>query len=196
MNKNLERLYIWLEQRSNFLLFDLEANTNWEWELSNMETIQIGYILFDYKLEILKKGSIFIKPTINNTLTDFIKSLTWISQKEVDSWVSFQEWFKTFVSLYNPNTDYIMSYWNYDMKQLYSDCANNNMEYPFAEGDRWKYSKHINIKNALAKKLDIREKWMESLLEYLWLELEWKHHNWEDDCGNILKLVKHVFFEK
>lgn len=31
-------------------------------------------------------------------------------------------------------------------------------------------------------------------MEYLWLELEWKHHDWEDDCFNIFKIIKDQFF--
>lgn len=193
MNKNLERLYNWRETKSNFLLFDVEANTNWEWDLSKMEIIQIWYIKFDSEYNVLNKGSIFVKPTLSSKLTDFIIDLTWITQKEVDSWIVFSEALTEFLGMYYKDTDYIMSYGNYDMKQLLSDCKSNNLDYPFDEWDTWRYSKHINIKNALAKKLDIREKWMWNLLEYLWLELEWKHHNWEDDCLNILKLVKHVF---
>jgi len=193
MNKNLERFYEWLDKKSNFLLFDLEANTDWEWDLSKMETIQIWYILFNSDYIVLKKWSIFIKPTFNNVLTEFIRTLTWIKQYEVDKWVSFTDGLSSFVSLYNSSTDYIVSYWNYDMKQLFNDCNNNKIDYPFYEWDLWKYSKHINIKNALAKKLNIREKWMWWLMDKLWLELEWKHHNWEDDCVNILKLIKSVF---
>lgn len=193
MNKNLERFYKWKENKSNFLLFDVEANTDWEWDLNKMEIIQIWYIKFDSEYNVLNKGSIFVKPSLSPQLTDFIIDLTWITQEEVDTWMIFSDALREFLGMYNKDTDYIMSYGNYDMKQLLSDCKNNNLVYPFDEWDIWKYSKHINVKNALAKKIDIREKWMWNLLKYLWLELEGKHHNWEDDCLNILKLVKHVF---
>jgi len=193
MNKNLERFYNWLETKSNFLLFDLEANF-YEWqEIKEYETIQIWYIKFDSNFNILNKWSIFIKPIKYPILSKFIKELTWIKQEEVNKWVSFTDWLKEFYSLFNEKTDYIMSYWYYDMKQIYSDCKINNIDYPFDEWNQWEYSKHINIKNSLAKKLNIREKWMWWLMNQLWLEFEWKHHNWEDDCFNILKLIKYVF---
>lgn len=196
MNKNLERFCKWLETKSNFLLFDIEANF-YEWkDIKEWETIQIWYIKFNSDYNIINKWSIFIKPSKYPILSEFIKDFTWITQDQVNKWVSFSEWLKEFYFIFDSSKDYIMSYWYYDMKQIYWDCKINNIPYPFNEWDEWKYSKHINIKNALAKKLNIREKWMKWLMDKLWLKLEWKHHNWEDDCVNILKLIKNIFILK
>ncbi len=196
MNKNLEKFLRWLEEKSNFLLIDLEANSQNEGFQDGiiLETIQIWFIVFDYNFQILNKWSIFIKPRLNSKLSDFIKGLTWIKQDSIDAWLSFKDWLEKMVWLMNKyNCSYILSYWNYDMKQFFSDCKINEISYPFFEWDTWHFSKHINIKNALASKLNIKEKWMENLLKYLWLNLEWTHHNWEDDCYNILQLIKNQF---
>ena len=193
MNKNLERLYNWITTKSNFLLFDIEANF-YEWQdLKEWETIQIWYIKFDFNFKIIKKWSIYIKPKITSILTDFIKDFTWITQNLINKWKKFENWIEDFLSLYDYSRDYLMSYWYYDMKQIYWDCIINNIKYPFNEWNNWEYSNHINIKNAIAKKLNIKEKWMWPLMIKLWLDLEWKHHNWEDDCYNILKIIKHIF---
>jgi len=199
MNTNLEKFLRWLEDKTNFLLIDLEANSPWDWnfELSELETIQIGYIVFDPQFEILKKWSIFIKPTNNPILSEFIKELTGITQDQVNAWVSYKEWLGQMMDLFREyHCWHILSYGKYDMKQLYSDCQINGIEYPFFEWEIWHSDRHINIKNALASRLNIKEKWMEKLLDYLWLDLEWKHHDWEDDCHNILKIVKSQFAEK
>lgn len=193
MNKNLERFYSARENKSHFLLFDLEANYTWEDENKSFETIQIGWLKCDHEFNVMKKGSIFVKPKNAFMLTDFIHELTGITQVQINSWMSFPDALREFTSLYNPESDYIMSYGYYDMKQIYGDCQVHSIAYPFDSWDTWKYDKHINIKNALAKKLDIREKGMGRLLEHLWLELIWKHHNGEDDCVNILSCVKEVF---
>lgn len=193
MNKNLQRFYNWLEDQSNFLLFDIEANFKEDNLWKDFETIQIGYIKFNYKFEVITHWSIYINPKNHKELHPFIQELTGINQKQVDNWLCFPPALKQFISLYNKETDYLMSYWYYDMKQLYKDSNTNNLEYPFYENDEWRYSKHINIKNAIAKKINIREKWMWNLLKYLNLNLIWKHHNWEDDCLNILEIIKYVF---
>ena len=193
MNKNLERFNHWLQEKANFLLVDLEANfIEWK-DIEKRETIQFGYIKFDYEFNVIMKGSIFVKPTLYPILSEFIKDFTWITQDQVDNSSNFEDWLQKFMTMYNPQTDYIMSYWYYDMKQIYQDCKINNTPYPFDEDDTWNYSKHINIKNAIAKKLNCWEKWMKKMLEIQGLNLEWKHHNWEDDCLNILKLTQHVF---
>lgn len=193
MNKNLERFYKWLETNAHFLLFDLEANFYEGKYIKEMETIQIGYIKFDSNFSIIKKGSIFIKPLKYPFLSDFIKELTWIIQDQINAWKTFADGLWEFVWLYNKETDYLMSYWYYDMKQIYWDCKINNINYPFDEWNGWEYSKHINIKNTIAKRLNIKEKWMWPLMAQIWIPLVWKHHNWEDDCFNILQLIKHVF---
>jgi len=193
MNKNLEKLYNAIEKWSNFLLFDIEANFQEVDNIKEYETIQIWFIKINSSFNILDKWSIYIKPTKHLVLSDFIKDLTWINQDEVNCWITFKEWLNELLKYFDKNKDYLMSYWNYDMKQIYHDCSINNIDYPFFEWDQCKYTKHINIKNALATKLKIKEKWMLWLLTKLWLNLEWKHHNWEDDCFNILKIIKNVF---
>lgn len=193
MNSNLERLYAWLEEKSNFLLFDLEANYIWEGENKDFETIQIGYLKYNSNFEIITQGSIFVRPKNAYILNDFILHLTWITQKQVDHWKTFPLALREFMQHFDPHKDYIVSYGNYDMKQLYKDCSTHNIMFPFDQNNTWRNERHINIKNALAKKLDIREKGMGRLLEYLWLELIWKHHNGEDDCVNIFNCIRKVF---
>lgn len=191
--KKFEKL---LKQNNTFLLFDLEANTERNSQLKDMKIIQIGYLIFNTKFKILDKWSIFIKQEANAPkLSSFIKKLTWITETELNNWVYFKDWLKQFLKLYD-KCDYLLSYGNYDMKQIYSDCNNLEIKYPFEEWNLWNYSKHFNIKDIIAKKLDIKSKWMESLIKYLWLKLEWKHHNWEDDCQNIFNIIKKVFFDK
>lgn len=184
-----------LKIRNKFLLFDLEANTEEDSKIADMRIIQIWYLVFDNTLSEIDSWSIFIKQEENAPkLTSFIKNLTGITEKQVDNWVYFKEWLEKFLEIYE-NCDYLLSYGHYDMKQLLSDCNNLEIYYPFNEWNWWKYSKHFNIKDIIAKKLNIRAKGMESLLKYLNLELEWRHHNWEDDSKNVFKIIKKVFKE-
>jgi inhibitor of KinA sporulation pathway (predicted exonuclease) len=91
--------------------------------------------------------------------------------------MTFEKGLSQFLGHFNRENDYLMSFGYYDIKQIFKDCQLNNIPYPFDEGNEWQYSKHINIKNALAKKLDIREKGMDSLMIHLGLKLKGRHHN-------------------
>lgn len=106
--------------------------------------------------------------------------------------MSFPQALEELQDLFNPESDYILSYGNYDMKQIFRDCQRHDIPYPFGDSS-WEGARHINIKNALAKRLDIRERGMASLMKYLGLELYGTHHNGEDDCKNILRCIQEVF---
>lgn len=185
--KTFEKL---LRVESKFLLFDLESNTDWIMNIQEMRIIQIWYIIFDNNFNILDKGSIFVNQNVE--LTSFIKNLTLITQDQVDNWLSFKDAMSEFQNKVLTCNNYL-SFGNYDLKQFYHDCKNNWVKYIFDEWNEWKNSKHFNIKDIIAKKLNIKSKWMEKLAEFLWIELDWKIHNWEDDCFNILNIIKHVF---
>lgn len=194
MNKDLEKFYKWIMENSVFLLIDIEANSLWDWTFIDKETIQIWYCVFTSQISLLDKWSIFIKPKKNHILSEFIKELTWITQETIDNWVTYKRWLDQMMEIFwEYNCDYIVSYWNYDMRQLFSDCNANDVQYPFLEWDWWKTKKHINIKDAFASKLKIKPKWMGNLMNSLWLELKWKHHNWEHDCLNIVRMITHIF---
>lgn len=194
MNTDLERFYKWIQNNSIFLLIDIEANTVWGWDFTDKESIQIWYCIVTSQMELLDKWSIFIKPIKNYILSEFIKNLTWISQETIDNWVTYKEWLDQMIWLFQKyNCSYIISYWSYDMRQLFSDCNINGIAYPFFEWDWWSTQKHINIKDVFASKLWVRPMSMGKLMHVLWLELKWKHHNWEHDCLNIIRIITHVF---
>lgn len=203
MNANLEKFTVALQEKQNFLLFDLEANFIPEEERNGtevlpeygFETIQIGYVKFDASFSVITKGSIFVQPKILPILSAYIKNLTGIRQSEVNDWLLFPVALKKFLALFEPKKDILLSYGNYDMKQLFADCILNRISFPFDEGYDWKYSRHCNIKNALAAKLNTKEMGMDSLMKYLKIPLVGKHHNGEDDCMNILSIVRKVFVD-
>jgi len=199
---------IWKE----FLLFDLEANSDDWWEYNKTEIIEIWAVRLDNNFNVIKKYDVYIRPTINPILTPFIQDLTKITQEKIDSvWVEFEEW----VKLFQENKDAIfVSFWKYDIRQLWADWIKNfhpglyesNKENPskFKE-DLYEYiqnplyefyeqtKNHVNIKDVFRKKLWLkRPKWMKWLLDYLQIPLDWTHHNWFDDVMNMVKILHHI----
>lgn len=193
-NPNIQRWERLQETRSNFLLFDIESNEMRQWDETMYETIQIGYIKADSDWNILKQWSIFVKPAGNYILSDFIRNETDITYAHLKNGVSFLEGLEEFLKMYNPLRDYLVSYGNNDMKQLYSDCKRNGIPYPFWDQNSWKYERHINVKNLMAKKRRTKEVWMARLMGNLYIPLKGQHHNGEDDCVNILECMKKVLY--
>lgn len=68
----------------NYIIFDLEA-TCWENDRTRQnEIIEIGAVKVNVNLEIIGEFQTFIKPKLNSQLSDFCKSLTSISQQDID----------------------------------------------------------------------------------------------------------------
>lgn len=168
------------------LIIDLEA-TCWKdrsTELRN-EIIEIGCAIVCGD-KVTFNESWFVKPKLNQTLSDFCKELTSISQEQVDSALSFPEVLKQACTQIEEFTNakiselLFVSWGNYDRNQFQSDCALHNVAYPFGE--------HLNLKQYFSSKFKVKRAGLQSALNTLGLQFQGTHHRGKDDALNIARI--------
>jgi inhibitor of KinA sporulation pathway (predicted exonuclease) len=152
-----------------------------------MEIIEIGAVMVDAKsLKIVDEYEIFIKPILNPTLTTFCKTLTTITQKDVDEAVGYREALENFKNWYSRYDDFLFCSWgDYDRNQFKLDSALHNVAYPFGE-------EHLNIKKAFAKVQGVKPCGLDEALNHVGLELVGTHHRGIDDARNMGCLMPYI----
>lgn len=144
------------------------------------EIIEIGAVKIDDD-KIIEEMSLFVKPTINPILSDFCTELTSISQEDVDGGLSRKEALNKF-SEFCKDTDFILSWGNYDKNQLTKELKRFGMSYDWLDNHRnLKY--HFSILKDLPKQCG-----MEKALSISGLKLDGTHHRGIDDAKNIAKI--------
>ena len=86
----------------NYLIIDLEATCCKERIITReaMEIIEIGAVVVNARtLDVVDEYTTFIKPILNPTLTDFCKTLTTITQDDVDNAIGYKEAIKHLAKL-------------------------------------------------------------------------------------------------
>lgn len=173
-----------------YLIIDLEATCADDKSISSreMEIIEIGAVLLNSQtLNVESEYQTFIKPILHPSLTEFCRSLTSISQENVDSAPLFPDALKQFQSWLYPFSSYLFCSWgNYDRNQIQQDCKLYNLGYPFPGG-------HMNLKQEFSTVMGLKKKQgMAGALYHLGLELEGTHHRGIDDARNIARIVQAV----
>ena len=173
-----------------YLIVDLEATCANDNSISRqqMEIIEIGAVLLNSKtLQIESEYQTFVKPILNPLLTDFCKSLTSISQQDIDDAPFFSQALKNFQSWFYPFGSYIFCSWgDYDKNQFKQDCNLHGVGYPFP-------GEHLNLKREFSLSIDSQKKFgMAGALAKLGIELEGIHHRGIDDARNIARIVQKV----
>ena len=85
----------------NFVVFDFE--TTWL-DVEKDEAIQVWIVLFDYKFDIKKQFSTYIKPKNFTSLSEIVEFMTWIKTDDIQSAPSFDEIKKELVDFFDENT--------------------------------------------------------------------------------------------
>ena len=173
-----------------YLIVDLEATCSDDGSIQRrrMEIIEIGAVMLNAKtLAVEAEYQRFIRPILHPQLTDFCRSLTSISQADVDLASPFPDVLKDFQSWFYPFGSYLFSSWgDYDKAQFEQDCLLHGVGYPFSVG-------HLNIKQAFSDKRGLKKKLgMTGALAEIGLELEGTHHRGIDDARNIARIVQFV----
>ncbi len=173
---------------TNYLVVDLEA-TCWEspFLIEEQEIIEIGAVMLDMKnSRIEKEYSCFIKPKLNPTLSEFCKTLTTISQEEINNAGSFDVEFNRFLDWISIEEFTLCSWGIYDVKQIKSDCNRYNLDYPDS------FSNHINLKKLFADVKGVAPKSVVRALEHLSLKFSGTHHRGIDDARNIARVAQEI----
>jgi len=173
----------------NIIFLDLEA-TCWEGEkrLERMEVIEIGAVKLDGKsLKSIDEFSSFAKPINEPILSDFCKELTSIQQCDVAKAEDFNTFFRRFLKWIGESSYRIVSWGEYDLKQLTRECKRHRINLP----GKFR-SKHTNIKQLFAKQRKIRPCGVAQALKMLGLTFEGTHHRAIDDARNIVRILVNI----
>lgn len=151
-----------------------------------METIEIGLVVLDLQtFEVVDEFQRFVRPTRKPTLTTFCKSLTSISQHEVDTantYPAVSEELKLFTAPYA--SAHWASWGDYDAKQLVRDGTINNCA-AMLNG-----LTHHNAKKWHWKILDCRAMGLKPAVESMGLSWQGAYHRGIDDARNLAQVIR------
>lgn len=151
-----------------------------------METIELGLVVLDLStLEVVDEFQRFVRPTCKPTLTAFCKSLTSISQHEVDTantYLTVSEELRLFTTQYGPAA--WASWGDYDAKQLIRDAAINSCTV-MLNG-----LTHHNAKRWHWKILDCQAMGLKPAVESMGLPWQGTYHRGIDDARNLSQVIR------
>lgn len=179
-----------LDRYNYFLILDLEATCCDKGTIKRheMEIIEIGAVMVEAQtLTIVDQFQSFIKPVRYPVLTEFCRSLTSITQKQVEGAFGYREailLLKQWLSNY-PNTVF-GSWGDYDRNQFKQDSEFHNVPFPIAYP-------HVNLKRRFSDTQGLPKRYgMAEALQIAGIELEGTHHRGIDDARNIVKLLPFI----
>ncbi|TCS92066.1 3'-5' exonuclease [Hazenella coriacea] len=151
------------------------------------EIIEFGAVVFDVNtLKQVEGYQTFVRPTLFPQLSPFCKSLTTITQEQVETGKSIETAITELNEL-SRRTKSIFSSWGfYDQRQTMAVCRRFQLKYPFLP-------QHINLKQAHKEFYQLkRPLGMKQALQYLSLNLSGTHHRGIDDAKNIAKIANQM----
>lgn len=134
--------------KDNFIILDIETNAEEDTPFNcHFHVIQIGATkITNGQFSKYKTFNVYIQPKAipeypsgGPILTEFIKKLTKIEQKQIDEGLTFPEAWDEFLKFCNPYFEFFVSWGKYDW-----DILKKNVDY---YGLKWPFSYHVNIKD-------------------------------------------------
>jgi inhibitor of KinA sporulation pathway (predicted exonuclease) len=179
-----------LNQYDYYLVLDLEATCCDQETIKRheMEIIEIGAVMVEAQtLTVVDQFQTFIKPVRYPLLTEFCRSLTSITQMQVDQAPGYVEaiaQLKQWLSHY-PNAVF-GSWGDYDRNQFKQDSKFHHVPVPIAYP-------HVNLKKAFSNAQNLPKRYgMAEALQLAGITLEGTHHRGIDDAKNIAKLLPFI----
>jgi inhibitor of KinA sporulation pathway (predicted exonuclease) len=179
-----------LENFDYYLVLDLEAtccdrNTI---PRSEMEIIEIGAVMVDARnLAIVDEFQMFVQPIRHPILTEFCKSLTSITQTQVEYAPTYPQAIDSLKAWLSPYSNTIFGSWsNFDRIQFEQDSAFHHIPYPipFSHTDlRQKFSDSQGLRGVYGRP---------EALKLVGLSMEGRNHRGIDDARNIAKLLPYI----
>lgn len=174
----------------NYIVFDLEA-TCWRGHPPRgiTEIIEIGALKVNRFGEVTGTFSEFVRPVVNPLLSGFCKSLTSISQKNVDRARTFPHVIESFTEwgdLYD--VDYFLCAWGSDdVGLLKNDCRLHKVD------DDW-VGNFVNLKRAYRNLKGLRHaSGLKSTVKKEGFDFTGLHHRAISDAENLAKVfVKYL----
>lgn len=175
----------------NITLIDLECTCNNDNVFGPSEIIEIGAVagkLSSESFEIVEELQIYVKPTINPTLTNFCTELTGITQSAVDSAIILNDALPALeIWLQAKNVTAWGSWGKFDANQFSQECDLKALSNPMVD------IQHLNIKQLFARKFGHRVG-LERALKLRGLIFAGRQHSGIDDARNIATLLTQEAF--
>ena len=184
-----------LKDYNYYLVLDLEAtccDKQGTIKQSEMEIIEIGAVMLEAEtLIIIDEFQSFIKPVRHPMLTEFCKSLTSISQAQVEEAPTYPEAIALLKKWLSGYSNGVFGSWgDFDRKQFEQDSNFHKVPFPIAYP-------HVNLKQLFSEKLGLRKRYgMAKALQLAGLPLEGTHHRGIDDARSIAKLLPYILERK
>jgi len=170
----------------NFAIVDLECTCSNDENFGPHEIIEIGAVVGKLSLEsfeILNELQIYLRPTINPTLTNFCTDLTGITQDIVDAATTLDNALPVFQNWLQKNNVNAWGSWGkFDANQFMRECALKSLVNPTAN------LQHFNIKQFFARKFGHRVG-LQRALDLRGLTFAGRQHSGIDDSINVARLL-------
>ncbi len=172
-----------------FILFDIEA-TCWDGYHSNaiQEIIELGAISINRYGENSGTFDQLIRPIINPRLSHYCRSLTGISQEDVDAATVFAEVYRDFEDWSDGNEDtWFVSWGSFDKNILTAECERNF-------DDKSVIQNHLDLRSAYTSMKNLPPKTgLVKALEYEDKEFEGVQHRAFPDTENMMRIFLRYF---
>lgn len=175
----------------NILVLDFECNNEEKVKLEPMEVIEFPVVVLNgatNQLEPSRNFHQYIKPTIHPQLTEFITSLTGITQEQVDKGVTLKSAIERFNLWYQEQKfvdeeTCIVTHGNFDLQHLRRESEMKGIILPDI------LKRFINLNDPFKIVNNIHKtQGMVGLLKHYGLELIGRHHSGIDDANNIARV--------
>lgn len=169
-------------------LIDLECTCDNDDNFGSHEIIEIGAVIGTISQEsfkVIAELQVYVKPTINPTLTNFCTELTGITQSTVDSAITLDEALPVLENWLQTNNVQAWASWGkFDANQFSRECELKSLKNPMAD------IQHLNLKQVFARKFGHRVG-LQRALDLRGLTFAGRLHSGIDDAKNIGLLVSH-----
>ncbi len=174
---------------TQYLVIDLEATCCDDDTIPRDETeiIEIGAVLVDAAtLTPASEFQTFVKPMRHKLLTPFCRTLTTITQDEVDRAPRFPQAISRLGELVR-GKDFLFCSWGaYDRNQFRRDATRHRVKLPLGE-------RHLNLKEEFSKRLgESRPYGVGQALRRVGLSFTGTQHRGIDDARNIARLLPFI----
>ena len=170
-----------LAAAETWLCIDLEATCWGRGEKQGrMETIEIGAVLFRAGHGVIAERQQFVRPVENPILSEFCKSLTGITQEQVDGGLPFPEALAATLELAGPEPAFC-SWGDFDRRQFEKDCTLHKIDYPFPL--------HLNLKRLFGHRTGHGLMALDAAVRQCGLSFDGRHHSGIVDARHVAKIL-------
>jgi 3'-5' exoribonuclease 1 len=164
-----------------FLCIDLEA-TCWARgeKQKRMEIIEIGAVLYRPGAGVVAERQIYVRPLESPILSEFCKSLTGITQADIDGGLAYPDALAALVEFAGPEPLFC-SWGDFDRRQFEKDCSLHEIDYPFPL--------HLNLKRLFGTRTGKGLMTLDIAVHDCGLKFQGRHHSGIADARNVAAIL-------